>query len=413
MTPRRKGCSHAETRSARRKAKFDIPWSWSSAVSADSAPPREKGRFVVAVAVALLLAACASAPKGDVVRWEPIEVWKGDAAFERVKVGRPDAADPNPQIVGVDQGGRVVLVHWKDGATPRGEVVFTNPSEMTGLYVGDVDPSVPGEEIYAGGAVKGDDGGTVTQIAITPQGPRVRRVWTGTGYVHSITRIPGDAPRLLVTTYKGELHVISPAAGDGAWYDRLLWTDPDTASKDVERPKIKDAGFLVDPTGATPHEALVVWKTGRALLVDVDRPDAARFVHDEDGGLSRVSPDPDGGAYVTGYKGRVLHFVRDGATLRVECIDQEFTDSGLRGIVQGRFPLPQGGVAPLAIFGFHRLCRALSPRLSAWDATTLFRDVERGHAIEPCDLVPGNDADELVLAGYSNRIVVLVARSLR
>jgi len=155
-----------------------------------------------------------------------------------------------------------------------------------------------------------------------------------------------------------------------------------------------------------------VWKTGRALLVDVDRPDAARFVHDEDGGLSRVSPDPDGGAYVTGYKGRVLHFVLDGATLRVECIDQEFTDSGLRGIVQGRFPLPQGGVAPLAIFGFHRLCRALSPRLSAWDATTLFRDVERGHAIEPCDLVPGNDADELVLAGYSNRIVVLVARSL-
>ncbi len=363
--------------------------------------------------VVFVAAACATTPRGDVVRWEAVEVWRGDAAFERVKVGRPDASDPRPQIVGVDQGGHVVLVHWTDGGPPRGEVLYTHPSELTGLYVGDVDPSVPGEEIYAGGNVSGEEGGAVTQVVVTPQGPRARRVWTGTGYVHAITRIPGDAPRLLVTTYTGELHVISPVSGEGPWDDRMIFRDPEAGSKDVERPKIKDAGFLVDPTGRAPHEALVVWKTGRALLIDLDRPDSARFVHDEDGGLSRVSPDPDGGAYVTGYKGRVLHFVRDGTGLRVECIDQEFTDSGLRGVVQGRFPLPQGGVAPLAIFGFHRLCRALSQREGAWDATTLFRDVERGHTIEPADLVPGNDADELVLSGYSSRIVVLVARRAR
>ena len=368
--------------------------------------------MLVAIA-ATLLAACASPPRGDVVYWQPIEVWSGVAAFERVKIGRPDASDPNPQIVGVDQGGNVVLVHWQDLHAPRGEVLFTNPSEMTGLYVGDADAAIPGEEIYAGGALKGDEGGTVTQIVVTQSGVKTRRVWTGTGYVHSITRVPGGDVRLLVTTYKGELHLISPAPGDGPWADRLLFTDPDAASKDVERPKMKDAGFLVDPTGRTPHEALVVFKTGRTLYVDLDRPEAARFVHDEPGGLSRVCPDADGGAYVSGYAGRVLHFVRDGARFKVECIDQELADSGLRGIVRGKFPLPQGGEAPLAIFGFHRLCRALSQREGAWDTTTLFRDVERGHAVEPYDLVPGNDADELVLAGYSKRIVVLVARRTR
>jgi hypothetical protein len=363
---------------------------------------------------ALLLAACASAPRtGDVVRWEPIEVWKGDDAIERVKVGRPDASDPNPQIVGVDQGGHVVLVHWKDLYRPRSQVLYTHPSELTGLYVGDADPSIPGEEIYAGGAVKGEEGGTVTQISVSPTGVTLRRVWTGTGYVHSITRIPGDASRLLVTTYKGELHVISPTPGFGPWDDRLLWRDPDAQSKDVERPKIKDAGFLVDPKGGTPHEALVVFKTGRTLLIDLEHPDKARFVHDEPGGLSRVCPDADGGAYVTGYAGRVLHFVRVGADFKVECIDQETKDSGLRGVVRGRFPLPQGGEAPLAIFGFHRLCRALSQSEGAWKATTLFEDDDRGHAIEPYELVPGNDADELVLAGYAKRIVVLVARKLR
>jgi hypothetical protein len=359
------------------------------------------------------LAACATTPRGDVVRWQPIEVWKGDAAFERARIGRPDASDPNPQIVGVDQGGRVVLVHWTDGAAPRGEVLFTNPSEMTGLYVGDADPSVPGEEIYAGGAVKGDEGGTVTQIAVAPGGVVARRIWTGTGYVHSITRVPGEGVRLLVTTYKGELHLLSPAPGEGPWNDRLIFTDPDAASPDVERPKMKDAGFLVDPSGRTPHEALVVFKTGRTLFVDVDRPETARFVHDEPGGLSRVCPDADGGAYVAGYAGRVLHFVRDGNGFKVEAIDHEGPDSGLRGVALGRFPLPQGGVAPLAVFGFHRLCRALSQREGAWDTTTLFRDVERGHVLEACELVAGNEADELVLAGYSNRIVVLVARPTR
>jgi len=368
-----------------------------------------------AALLSLALAACATTSKGDVVYWQPIELWKGDAAFERVKVGRPDASDPDPQIVGVDQGGHVVLVHWRDLYRPRGRILFTNPSELTGLYVGDADASIPGEEIYAGGAAKGDEGGTVTQIAVTPTGVKSRRVWTGTGFVHSITRVPGDDARLLVTTYKGELHVISPAPGEGPWSDRLLFTDPDTASKDVERPKMKDAGFLVDPSGKTPHEALVVFKTGRALFIDIEHPEKARFVHDEPGGLSRVCPDADGGAYVTGYAGRVLHFVRDGAGLKVDVIDEEGADSGLRGVVQGRFPLPDGSVAPLAIFGFHRMCRGLSrlPREGGWAATTLYTDVERGHAIEPYDLVPGNDADELVLAGYSKRIVVLVARRLR
>lgn len=358
-----------------------------------------------------LLAACATVPAGDVVRWESVEVWKGDATFERVKIGRPDATDPLPQIVGVDQGGRVVVVHWTDGAAPRGEVVHEQPSELTGLWVGDLDPSVPGEEIYAGGSVKGSEGGTVTQISRGPGGWTTRRVWTGGGYVHSISRVPGAAPRLLVTTYAGEVLAISPREGGGPWNETRLYRDE--PSGDPERPKIKDAGFLAAPGGGTPHEVLVVFKTGRALLVDIDQPGRARLVHDEEGGLSRVSPDPEGGAYVTGYKGRVLHFVRDGAGFRVDFIDQEFTDSGLRGVVQGRFALPQGGSAPLAIFGFHRFCRALSPRLGAWDTTTLFRDFERGHAMEPAELVPGNDSDELVLAGYSKRIVVLVARAVR
>ncbi|MFO0982634.1 MAG: hypothetical protein U1E76_13030 [Planctomycetota bacterium] len=356
------------------------------------------------------LAQCAAAARAGVT-WEMVEVWRGDDAFERIKVGRPDPGDPRLQIVAVDQGGHVVLVHY-DGGVPRASVVHHHRSELTGLVVADVDPAVPGEEIYVGGAESGEQGGTVTQIVITEQGANAARIWLGGAYVHSIERVDpgvrGEPARLLVATYAGEIHLLTPAARGEPWPDRILHRE--ATSADPEDVKIKDAAFLRAASGGARHEALVVFKTGRALLLDIERPEQARFVHTEPGGLSRVTADADGGAYLTGYQGRVLHLARAGDAWRIEVMAHEGPESGLRGLVLGRFPLPQGGVAPMAVFGFHGLCRALTPRLGAWDTTTLFRDRDRGHTIEAADLVAGNDADELIVSGYSRRIAVLVAR---
>ena len=365
---------------------------------------------------ALCLVGCATMTRPE-VRWEPVVLYEGGAAFERLRTGRPDASDPSLQIVGVDQGGDVVHVHW-DGGAPRSQVVYRHTAELTGLVLCDADPSVPGEEIYAGGYASGEGragkGGAVVQIVLTPQGPRTKRIFEGGAYVHAIEAVepasPGEPRRLLVCTYAGEVHLVTPAAGDGHWPSRLLYRDPPSA--DVEVPKIKDAGFLRDPSGRAPHEVLVVMKMGRTILLDIDQPETARLVHEETGGLSRVTADESGGAYVTGYFGRVLHFVRDGAGLRVEVMEQEGVDSGLRGFVTGRFPLPgsSGEVAPFAIHGFHKLVRALVQRQGVWDPVTLFVDVDRGHTMLAADLVAGNDADEIVMSGYSKRITALLAQ---
>lgn len=359
------------------------------------------------------LAGCAAPgarPRESTREWEPVVVWSGKDAFERVRVGRPDPSDPKLQIVGVDQGGNVVLVHY-DGGAPRAGVIHRHPSELTGLVVDDVDPDVPGEEIYVGGAESGESGGSVTQLVVTSGGARARRIWTGGAYVHSIERVDAGGGRpagLLVSTYAGEIHRLAPTAAPQPWSDQLLFKDP--PASDVETPKIKDAAFLRTKGGGPRTRALVAFKTGRLLLLDLDHPEAVRVLLNEPGGLSRVTADADGGAYVTGYAGRALHFAPDGADFKVEELDREGATSGLRGIVVGRFPLPQGGTAPLALFGFHALVRALTPSFGAWDVTTLYRDVDRGHTIEAADLVPGNDADELIVSGYSKRITVLVAR---
>lgn len=357
----------------------------------------------------LPFASCATADGA----WRAIVCHRTEGAIERIRTGRPDAGDPGLQAVSVDQNGDVVLLHF-DGGTTRAEVLHRHGTELTGLLIADVDPAVDGAEIYVGGYLPGatgeEHGGQVLQIAIRPGDPqrvRVRPVWRGEAYVHSIELLPaqraGAQPGLLVSTYAGEVHAMH--AADGGWQDRVLHREPPNA--DPEANKVKDAGFLRDPGGRAPHVVLIAFKTGRLLRLDLDRPEAATVLLDEPGGLSRITPDPDGGAYVTGYAGRLLHLTPDGDGLRCSVLAQEGTDSGLRGAVMGRFPA-DGAVARLCVFGFHRRCRALVDRHGVLDAVTLYVDVDRGHTIEAADLVPGNGADEILLGGYSKCITMLV-----
>jgi hypothetical protein len=368
------------------------------------------------------VSSCAApAPSGAALRdvaWRGIVCYSARAPIERIRSGRPDPSDPALQAVSVDQAGDVALVHFASGA-PRSEVLYRNGAELTGLAIGDVDPRVLGAEIYAGGYARGDaregSGGAVVQLVVVPgSSPRVRRVYEGDAFVHSLEVVPpqraNDPVRLLASTYAGEIHLLTPRDGDGAWDDRLCYREPPSA--DPEVPKIKDVGFLVDPSGRAPHRALVALKLGRVLCFDLDRPEATRLIHEETGGVSRVTPDREGGAYVTGYFGRVLHFVPEGEGFRVEIDADEGQQSGLRGLVFGDFPTALGR-ADRVVFGFHKRCRALVSRLGVFDASTLYVDVDRGHTVEAGDFVPGNGADELLLGGYSNRVTMLVAEPTR
>ncbi|MCG3132934.1 MAG: hypothetical protein HMLKMBBP_00020 [Planctomycetes bacterium] len=380
-------------------------------------------RSLVLVAPVLAFGACATpaATSAARVRWEPVVVWEGDSGFETVKVGRPDSSDPDLQIVGVDQAGHMVHVAFHGGVAPAAAVIYENHSEMTGLCIADADPEVPGEEIYAGCYEPGQDGvgGNVVQVVKAGGGWRARRIFDAGAYVHGIAAVPPATPggpvRLVAATYANELHVLTPHAG-GTWTSSLAYGGPrtfaDPQPKDP-RPRMKDVVILRDPAGRAPHEAFAVVAGGDVVYADLDRPGSAKVVHQEEGGYGRVCVDEASGAYACGYWGRVQHFVRDGAGgWKFDVIDEEGKSSGLRGIVTGRFPLPgtRGGDAPLALYGFHALCRLLVEGEAGYDPVTIFRDSGRGHTQIAADLVPGNDADEIVLSGYSKKIVVLVAR---
>lgn len=383
-----------------------------------------KRSMSVLAAALLALGACrssagpAAGPAGGAdVRWDATVAWQGDASIERIRAGRPDRNDPKLQLVGVDQAGNVIRVRF-DGEATTSDVIYRHGAELTGVAIGDVDPSFAGEEIYVGGYAGGSGregtGGAVMQIVFGATEVEVRRVWVGDSYVHAIEPVKpakaGDPVRLLVTNYAGELRLLTPGAKAGPWTDRLIYRDAPSADPEVL--KIKDVTLLRDAAGRPPHVAMVAMKTGRVLVVDLDRPSDAKLVHVEEGGLSRVSADAEGGAFLSGYAGRILHLTKDGDGFKVAAIHHEAKDSGLRGAGLGRFPVA-GGEASIATFGFFEFCRVLTPRLGAWDATTIYRDAGRGHALEAADLVPGNDADEIAIGGYSNRITVLVPHRVR
>lgn len=378
-------------------------------------PQRSRSLVALTLALAVGATACASMGSGEVA-WKPVVCYQAKGAIERIKCGHPDAGDPNLQAVSVDQAGDVALMHFR-GSEVSSQVIYSNTSELTGLSISDLDPAVPGEEIYVGGYSGGTGmegtGGQVLQLVLQPGSKgkaRVRQIFSGPVYIHSVERVEpqaaGEGPKLLVSTYDGSIHLLTPTAS-GPWDDRVLHTEP--PSDDPDAVKIKDVGFLRDPSGRAPHEALVAFKTGRLLQIDIDHPGDAHYILDEPGGLSRITPDPDGGAYVTGYFGRLMHWVPGANGLEMTVIDQEGVDSGLRGVVLGDFPV-DGTVAHKVVFGFHKLCRALVPRLGVLDPVTLYVDIDRGHTIEAADLVPGNGADELLLGGYSLRVTMLVCQ---
>lgn len=373
------------------------------------------GLFPFCVVGAAAVLACSTAPRRGAatvagVSWRATVAYEGESPFERIRAVRWEAEDPLPQAVGVDQGGDVVIVRMRNGA-PVAERIYRHGCELTGLVAADVDPAVPGAELYVGGfaAGKGREGtgGAVVQLIRDGSAYRARRVYEGDGYVHAIEALPGLGAGLLVGDYAGRVATLTPTAA-GPWTLRALHVEVDT---DPEVVKVKDLALIAPRGGGAPTEAFAAYKKGRGVLVDLTGSAPARRLLDETGGLSRAAPDGDGGFYVTGYYGRVLRFVREDAGAAAEFRRLELHDegeaSGLRGIVLGRFPTPDGDVAPYAIHGFMRTVRLLRPAFGAYDALSIFRDVERGHALEAADWVPGNDADEIFVGGYSERMTLL------
>ncbi len=332
-------------------------------------------------------------------------MWHGDAGVECVRAGDADAASPGTEAVGVDGAGRVIVVRFP---AARGDVVHEHGARLTGLAIGDADPAFAGDEIYAGGFASGETGGVVLQITLRDGRATHRVVHDAGAFVHTLLAIPaapGGTTQLVAGDYAGRVTLLSPTTA-GPWSARVLHVEPTTDDPECLETKQIAAGF---PWNA--RLLFVAVKSGSGLLVDPDNGRVEK-IHHEPGGIARAAIDAAGRIWCAGSAGRAFRLdpVEHDAR-RTWTAHEVFRDTaGLRGVGVGRFANP--GSVDTAWFGYSRHCRIVADGADGADpgqGTTIYEDPpgKGGHWLAAADFLPGDGLDEIVLASYTGRIVLL------
>jgi hypothetical protein len=307
----------------------------------------------------------------------------------------------SPEVVGLDDRGRChVLVSYSGKWTP---LTRCGDGEwLGGLAHGDVDPRVPGAELYTGGRK-----GNVYQLLPYAHGALDCRLISHLPGLEVHTMIAGDldprskGPELLAFTRPGHLYRIAPTGPNGTFETVLLEVLPG---------RVRDA-LLLPPEAGRPRQIATVTRAGVLALLSFDGDGPHwRTLHSSPMGMGRLALGPvrDGAPtvlYSTLDDGRVLRHERipddDWSTETIYAGPQ-----GLRGVAAGRFDADPT-VETLAVFGYSREVKLLTRRGARWETETLFRDREKGHWLAAAELDGRNGTQELIGSGYGGRIFLL------
>lgn len=303
-----------------------------------------------------------------------------------------------PEVVGLDDEGVChVLVSYSGKWSPRRAV--HDGGWLGGLAHGDLDPRVPGAELYTGGRqgrlyqVLPHEGGNLSalQIAVFP-GLEIHTLALG----DVDPEVPGR--ELYVFTRPGRLYRVRPAGPRG--FERTELARLPGRYRDALLLPAKGGGArILAPTRAGSLDEFRIRKgrVHRRTLLRVPM------------GLGRIAAQRVGGRwilYVTADDGR-LYRLAEGSGGAFERTLIYAGPQGLRGVAAGRFSAdPQ--TETVAVFGYDRKVRLLSkPPRGGWHVETIFEDRAAGHALSAAELDGRNATRELIGSGYAGRIFVL------
>jgi hypothetical protein len=335
--------------------------------------------------------------------WQAALVLDDDVGVWTVEVAKVFSLYGCPEVVGLDDKGRcIVLWSYSGKWTPRQTV--EDVEWLGALAVDDLDPRLPGPEVYTGGK-RGNlyrihaDGHLTFDTRVIARMPG-EELHTAVAGDLDAARAGGE---LLVFTGRGEAHLVVPdGAPGGGFTQRPLAQLPG---------RVRQAVRLPEADGAPGRRVAAALRSGEVLLLDLhDGRLAWEVVLEEPMGLGRLALAPfRAGAptvlYVTRDDGLVLRLERRAGGWVREVVYAG--PQGPRGVAAGRFdadPLAE----TLAVFGYGGRVQLLTRRPGAgWEARTLFEDIDRGHWLAAAELDGRNGTDELLCTGYSGRIVLL------
>lgn len=334
--------------------------------------------------------------------------WRGTLVVDQAPVGiwTVMAMDVFPQfgcddIAALDDKGRF-HAFWSYSGKWTPVTTVHDGKWLGGLAQADVDPRVPGREIYVG-----SQNGNVWQITQHLETFLDCRLVAQLPGCEVHTLVAGDFdPRregaeLLVFTRPGALHELAPRR-DGL----------DGFTSELLQPlegRIRDA--LVLPGTEGPPRVATVGRHGKVETLRIGSAGPEwHTVHEVAMGAGRLALKPRAAG-----EALVLYSVTDdGRVFRheEEARDRWRTElvyagpQGHRGCAAGRFDADPA-VETVAVFGYSRQVELLTRQNGVWTVETLFVDREPGHWLAAGELDGRNGTDELIASGYSGRVVLL------
>jgi hypothetical protein len=312
------------------------------------------------------------------------------------------------ELVALDDLGRCwVLVSYGGRWTP----FATGPegSWLGAVTQGDLDPRVEGPELYAG-ALSGRiweivghrrEGVIDARLVAQLDGRQVHSIAAG----DFDPATAGD--ELLVFTEPAELWRLAPRADGRDGFDAQLVAQLDG--------RVRDAEVIAAPEGGR-DDLLLASRAGwvgrlRALAPEL----VVEKLHELDFGRGRVALATAEVAerhgtlgYSTAEDGTVWRHHGSPGSARIESEAIYAGPQGPRGLAAGRFHAD--GREAVAVFGYSGRVELVSRSASGagpWEVETLFVDRAAGHWLARAELDGRNATDELVLCGYSGRVVLL------
>jgi len=347
-------------------------------------------------------------PKQEHVVLSETAGWRADLVHDQGDVGiwtvKPFKVFPQygtSELVGLDDKGRChVYVSYSGKWTPV--TTIADGAWLGGLDSGDVDPRVPGRELYTAGK----SGNVYEVVAYSDGGLDHRRVANlGRREVHTLVVADAwsarDGDELVAFTSPGGLYVLAPRTDGLDGFETLYAGDLPG--------RVRDALVLPRASGAAPEIATV----SRAGALEILRFEAGvprwTTVHALTQGRGRLAlrPAREGAGlvlYSTADDGTVWRHERAANAWRNELVYAG--PQGARGVAAGRFGAT-ADAETIAVFGYGKRVELLTRGASGWEIETIFEDRDMGHWIAAAEVDGRNATDEIVCSGYGGRVVLL------
>ncbi|MGA1848805.1 MAG: hypothetical protein ACMUHB_05635, partial [Thermoplasmatota archaeon] len=344
--------------------------------------------------------------------WEDDIVFMGTDPIDGVAMGNTDS-DPETELVWVSRDQKTYLGHYDESGDFSYEAIWTAGGQQLTPAIGDLRPDIPGNEIIVVGLSSGtedDNPGDGTATVLTKFGTswNPERALTDTQLIHGADigdldpTIPGE--EAVVTTFSHKAFLVWWDTDKGAWNSSEIFEEEGNVRKVVI------ADILPSHPG---NEMVAVSKAGNVTVaygnkddwtVDViysnpDEPFARIAVGDVDPAVPGL--EIYGGTDTF----KVFGFKRSGDSWTSHEI---FVDTNKnRGVwVADVDPNIDGN--ELYSYGYStKLVQITGSFAGGWNTRELWNDVARGHEIRIGDLDPTNDFKEIALVGYAANVSII------